>query len=155
MGTAISGPGTVIGIVAGLTLGYGITHPAQVAAFGNSAGGGDSAAIDRHVRSVSNQLMKEEEKAELPELPARDKTGKIHTNEDGLPTAEELQKYPTEDLQHFQEELKGSVGERIKSTSSLPDQTKDQRVKHGDRQAEEQRLIKTIDRIIEDRGENE
>jgi hypothetical protein len=46
----------------------------------------------------------------------------------------------------FQDELQGSVGERIKVTSQLgPEQ------KHGERQGAEQKLIKQIDRIIKDR----
>ncbi|HWS72167.1 MAG TPA: RHS repeat-associated core domain-containing protein, partial [Thermoanaerobaculia bacterium] len=49
-------PGAVIGIVGGAILGYGITHPAEVAALGNNMGGGDSPALDRHVQNVSNHL---------------------------------------------------------------------------------------------------
>lgn len=150
-GSKVSVPGMVIGIVVGATVGYGITHPNEVAALGNNMGGGSAGErfAENWIRQNNANHMSEQ--ADLPELPARDATGKVHTNDEGLPTAEDLQKYPTEDLKHFQDELKGSVGERIKTTSSLPDQPKEKRVKHGERQAEEQRLIKAIDKIIKDR----
>ncbi len=60
-------PGMVIGIVGGAAIGYGITHPAEVAALGNSlggAGGGDSPALERHARNAGNYFA---EKVNAPQ----------------------------------------------------------------------------------------
>ena len=58
----------------------------------------------------------------------------------------DLRKFSNEDLKIFQEELKGSVEQRIEVTSQLgPDKA------HGQRQAAEQSLIIQIDKIINDR----
>lgn len=66
----------------------------------SGGGSGGEMAAETFAQNMSIHMA---EQAELPALPARDATGKVHTNEDdgGLPTAADLQKYPTEDLQHF------------------------------------------------------
>ena len=77
-------------------------------------------------------------------LPVRDNSGKVHGI---LPTPEQLDGYTTEELEDFQEELEGSVEERIRKNEELgPDKA------HGERQSAEQDLIHSIDSIINNRG---
>jgi hypothetical protein len=92
--------------------------------------------------------------AKNDELPKRDHKGKIHTNENGnypgspgrLPTAEELRKYSTEELEDFHFELSESVKERIrKNIEGGYDRA------HGQRQSAEQTLMKIIEHILADR----
>lgn len=77
-------------------------------------------------------------------LPVRDSSGKVHGT---LPTPEQLRDYTSEELEDFQDELQGSVEERIRKNEELgPDKA------HGERQAAEQDLINSIDTIISNRG---
>lgn len=144
--------GGIPGALIGLGIGLGIVGLGEIEVEGKPlrthvgefirSGGGSSGEMAAETM-VRNLAAKQEEEAERPELPARDNTGKVHGD---LPTPADLREYPTEELEHFQQELQGSVGERIKATSQLgPDK------KHGERQAAEQRLIKQIDKIIDDR----
>jgi RHS repeat-associated protein len=79
---------------------------------------------------------------EPPPLPALDGTGKVHGQ---LPRAEDLKKYPKEDLEALREELKVSVQTRIAKTDELGSD-----FGHAERQGAEQRLIKNIDKLLGD-----
>ena len=75
-------------------------------------------------------------------LPGVDGTGKVHGK---LPRPSDLSKYSREELEVFRDNLKKSVKERIRKTDELG---RDRA--HGQRQAEEQQLIKSIDKFLED-----
>jgi RHS repeat-associated protein len=79
-------------------------------------------------------------------LPFVDKTGKMH---DDLPKLEELQEYSHDALKMYMGELKKSVKARIKATIKHgPTSTRMQNRSHGQRQMQEQQLIKTIEKIL-------
>jgi hypothetical protein len=80
---------------------------------------------------------------ESENLPSLDSTGKVHGE---LPRSEDLDNHSPEDLRKLQDELRQSVGERIRTTEELgPDRG------HGQRQGEEQQLIRKIDKHLENR----
>ncbi len=87
-------------------------------------------------------------------MPARDDSGKVHTNEnknypgtpDRLPTPEELKRYSTDELEFFHDELTESVKKRIEANIEHGYEKK-----HGKRQNAEQFLIKVIEKILKDR----
>ena len=88
------------------------------------------------------------------DLPVRDDSGKVHTNEnhnypgspDRLPTAEELKGYDTDELEFFRDELTESVKKRIEANIEHGYEKK-----HAQRQSAEQFLIKVIENILKDR----
>jgi len=87
---------------------------------------------------VHNKAMKVNRKP-LPEL---DSTGKVHGD---LPRAQDLDKYPLDELERLRDQLEQSVQERIRVTSRLG---RDKA--HGQRQAAEQQLSKQIDKLLEE-----
>jgi len=93
----------------------------------NLTGGGDSKGVGKGAK----------------ELPALDSTGKVHGE---LPRPKDLGDYEVEDLQQLRDELGQSVKERIRKNSELGPKGG-----HGERQAAEQDLIKSIDKHLEDR----
>lgn len=73
-------------------------------------------------------------------LPALDRTGKVHG---ALPAIQDLARHSLDDLALFQQELRQSVQQRIRTAIELgPDPA------HGQRQAAEQRLIRQIDKLL-------
>jgi hypothetical protein len=78
---------------------------------------------------------------ERKELPALDKTGKVHGE---LPKAEELGRYSNDELRQLRRELRQSVQERIRKTVEMGPHKP-----HGERQAAEQELIQRIDKYLE------
>jgi hypothetical protein len=82
-------------------------------------------------------------RGEPKELPLRDSTGKVHGE---LPTPSELKNYSIEELQQLQAELRQSVAQRIRYSSALGPKGN-----HGLRQAQEQELIRQIEKHLEDR----
>jgi len=77
------------------------------------------------------------------ELPARDSTGKVHGE---LPRPQDLRNRSTEDLGHLLGDLRRSVQQRIRKNIELGSDPG-----HGQRQALEQDLIKSIERILSGR----
>ncbi len=73
-------------------------------------------------------------------MPALDSTGKVHGQ---LPRPKELKQYSNYELSKLRGKLKQSVQQRIKKNiehgSHKP---------HGERQAAEQQLIKSIDKVL-------
>jgi len=81
-----------------------------------------------------------------PELPTIDATGKVHGD---LPKIEDLKKYPKDDLLQFLNDLKRSVRQRIRATIEHgADADNLQNRSHGQRQAQEQSLIKAIQKAL-------
>ncbi len=74
------------------------------------------------------------------DLPVLDSTGKVHGQ---LPSPKNLSRYPNEKLKQLQGELKQSVQQRIKKNIELGSDKA-----HGQRQAAEQQLIKSIDKKL-------
>lgn len=75
-----------------------------------------------------------------PELPSLDRTGKVHGK---LPRPKDFGRYSREELRQLHGELKTSVRTRIRRTVDLgPDRA------HGQRQAAEQQLIKSIEKFL-------
>ena len=74
------------------------------------------------------------------ELPAMDRTGKVHGD---LPKPEDLNRYDPDALRQLREELRESVAERIRKTSELGSD-----YGHSARQADEQQLIHQIDKLL-------
>ena len=103
---------------------------------------------------VHNYIDENRYNAKEDGLPVRDNKGKIHTNENGnypgspgrLPTAEELKRYSTDELEFFHSELSESVKERIRKNIEYGYD-----MAHGQRQSAEQTLMKIIEHILEDR----
>lgn len=85
----------------------------------------------------------------LPDLPVRDASGKVHTYDDmfdgvgGLPTPADLKKYSPDDLEYFYGELAESVKMRIQKNIQYSYDRG-----HGQRQALEQQLLKVIEKIL-------
>jgi hypothetical protein len=75
-------------------------------------------------------------------LPVLDTTGKVHGE---LPRPKELGQYRPEDLRQLKEELRQSVQKRIQKNVE-----KGSDLGHGQRQAAEQQLIKSIEKFLED-----
>lgn len=78
-------------------------------------------------------------------LPVRDLSGKVHGT---LPSPEQLSDYETDELEDFQDELRGSTEERIKKNTELGHHKP-----HAERQALEHDLISSIDKILENRND--
>lgn len=76
-------------------------------------------------------------------LPSLDSTGKVHGI---LPKVKDLSKFSKEELEILRDQLKQSVQQRIKVTSKLG---RDKG--HGQRQAAEQQLIKSIEKHLQDK----
>jgi len=81
--------------------------------------------------------------SKLTDLPSLDSTGKVHGD---LPKPQDLKGYAAEDLVRFRDDLARSVEERIRKNIELGPQGG-----HGRRQGEEQDLIASIDKLLEDR----
>jgi RHS repeat-associated protein len=81
-----------------------------------------------------------------PDLPILDKSGKVHTGPGGLPNARDLtlDRYDRSELTRFRDDLKTSVQTRIDMNAALGPKGN-----HGRRQNEEQRLIKRLDRVLD------
>ena len=92
-------------------------------------------------QDVCKILRKTSRKA-TKKLPALDETGKVHGE---LPRPQDLGKYPSDDLRKLQDELKQSVAERINKNAELGYDPA-----HGQRQAAEQQLIKSIEKYLGD-----
>ena len=91
------------------------------------------------VEAVKQQAKKG---ALQPKLPILDKTGKVHGE---LPSPQKLGDYPREELIMLRDELKESVKVRIKKNNDYGYDPG-----HGQRQAAEQDLIKSITKHLED-----
>ena len=78
-------------------------------------------------------------------LPSRDSTGKVHGK---LPTPQELEYYDSEELEQFKDELIGSIEERIRKTIELGSDRG-----HGQRQGVEQDLVRSIEKVLDGRGQ--
>ena len=76
------------------------------------------------------------------DLPGLDATGKVHGD---LPKAEDLGDMSVDDLTQLREFLGQSVQERIRRTTELGRDPG-----HGERQAAEQKLIKQIEKVLDD-----
>lgn len=74
------------------------------------------------------------------ELPSLDSTGKVHGK---LPSSQELKNYSREELEILYKELQQSVKQRIKKNIELGSDAG-----HGERQAAEQQLIKSIEKYL-------
>jgi len=74
------------------------------------------------------------------DLPALDSTGKVHGE---LPKPEDLKNYCPDELTQLKDELKKSVQQRIKKNIELGSDKS-----HGQRQAAEQQLIKSIEKYL-------
>ncbi len=77
------------------------------------------------------------------ELPALDATGKVHGL---LPEAKDLGKYSVDELTRLRDELRQSIQKRIEVTTQ-----KGSDFGHGERQAAEQQLLKSVEKHLEDR----
>ena len=78
------------------------------------------------------------------ELPALDGSGKVHGD---VPTPDKLRDFDSDELNDFLKDLERSVGERIdKNVEYGRDRP------HGQRQGKEQDTIKSIEKILKDRG---
>lgn len=77
---------------------------------------------------------------EADNLPALDSTGKVHGK---LPKRQDLDKYSPDELSQLQDELRQSVKQRIRKNIELGSDKA-----HGERQADEQQLIKDIDKHL-------
>jgi Pretoxin HINT domain len=77
-------------------------------------------------------------------LPELDSTGKVHGE---LPKPQDLGKYPKEDLAQLRNELEKSAQERIRKNVELGSDKP-----HGQRQGQEQDLIKSIDKFLNNKN---
>jgi len=102
-----------------------------------------SAAAIAKATSNDEKECKNEHSKEPPELPTLDATGKVHGQ---LPDAKDLDRYAPEDLEQLSEELQKSVQERIRKANEMGSDKS-----HGERQADEQQLIRQIEKNLQDR----
>ncbi len=111
----------------------------------------NSMAAELTGEEATESLEEEGESIEVElELPGLDSTGKVHGD---LPTAEELGEFADDELEILAEDLKTSVQSRIRATNEKgPSATKQQNKQHGERQAEEQNLIKSIEKLLKNRN---
>ena len=77
----------------------------------------------------------------VKKLPSLDNTGKVHGE---LPRPKDLKKYSREDLKTLRDDLKQSVQQRIRKTVKMGSDKG-----HGQRQAAEQQLIKSIEKVLD------
>ena len=139
-GEVLGGAATVTGIGAAV----GVT--AMVVSTTLVVGGAGNIAAG--VRGLTQAMMSKGSgrttpKGEPKELPRRDSTGKVHGE---LPKASELRNYSVEGLRQLQAELRQSVEQRIRVNSAMGPKGN-----HGLRQAQEQELIRQIEKHLEDR----
>ncbi|MFO0722849.1 MAG: RHS repeat-associated core domain-containing protein [Myxococcota bacterium] len=99
---------------------------------------------DKEVAGSTGDKRANPKEQGLKDLPARDSTGKIHGEE--LPDEEELNRHTVEELEHFLEELKGSIRERIEKNSERGADKG-----HSQRQAAEQQVARKVERILEEK----
>ena len=99
-------------------------------------------AIAKAAESAARKCEKDARAKEPPELPLLDATGKVHGR---LPEVEDFDRYAPEDLEKLSEELQQSVQERIQKTNDLGSDKA-----HGERQAQEQQLIRQIEKYLQD-----
>ena len=108
----------------------------------NRAYGAAAGAVVAVVAGVlSGKAQKTANKA--LELPKLDSTGKVHGT---LPKPQDLKQYNKDELALLRDELKQSVQQRIDKNVQMGSDPG-----HGERQAAEQQLIKTIDRYLDDK----
>jgi len=111
---------------------------------GGAAGGLRGARSAEVVAADVAKLKKVKEcvKAKQEIKAALDATGKVHK---ALPKPKDFSKYHPEDLRKLMQDLKQSVQERIRVTARLGSNPG-----HDARQAEEQQLIKFIEKYLDD-----
>lgn len=98
--------------------------------------------------NVATDVAKKVAKKTKLELPGLDSTGKVHGD---LPEVKDLGKYSAEELVIFKDDLTKSVQARIDATTKKgPNATRMQNRQHGQRQGQEQDLIKSIEKHLED-----
>ena len=103
-------------------------------------------AGDSHSADLQSSHMSQEEEMAVDgptELPTLDHKGKVHGD---LPKVEDLGDYSTEELEQLKDDLQASVEERIRVNAELGPKGG-----HGRRQAEEQDMVKSIDKNLEGR----
>jgi len=100
-------------------------------------------AAERSAREAQERWRREAatKATKKKDLPRLDATGKVHGD---LPHPKDLNEYHPEDLRQLADELRQSVRERIRKNSELGPSGN-----HGLRQAQEQDLIKSIEKHLD------
>jgi len=95
----------------------------------------------------SERMSVDPESGRPPELPVLDRSGKVHTFDKETPLPEPgdltLDRYDRGELERFRDDLKTSIQTRIVKTTALGPKGN-----HGRRQGQEQRLVKRLDKIL-------